>query len=86
MTNGYFKADHIPPMETYVTIYCSHRDKCLFDVKKCPAKKMQAFDKTTKKDDIAFSEPRECEKFKIRDPDDGTMLRGATIHEIGVWK
>jgi len=82
----YFKADHIPPMEAYVTIYCSHRAKCLVDVKKCSVKKMRAFDKTTKKDDIAFSEPRECEKFKIRDPEDGTMLRGTTIHEIGVWK
>lgn len=83
---AYFKGDHIPPMETYVTIYCDHRSKCLVDAKKCPAKKMRAFDKTTKRDEIAFSESRECEKFKIRDPDDGTMLRGTTIHEIGVWK
>ena len=82
----YFKADHIPPMEAYVTIYCSHRGRCLFDAKKCPAVSMAKYDKTTKKDDIAFEEPRECEKFKIRDPEDGTMLRGTTIHEIGVWK
>lgn len=82
----YFAADSKPPMETYVTIYCDHRGQCLVDKKKCPAVSMRKFDKTTKKDDIAFSEPRLCEKYRVRDEDDGTMLRGTTIHEIGVWK
>lgn len=83
---GYFKADNIPPMETYVTIYCDHRVKCLVSGQKCPAVSMAKFDKTTEPDEIAFSEPRHCEKYRVRDEEDGTMLKGATIHEIGVWK
>lgn len=79
-----FEKHKIPPMEKYVTIYCSHRKVCLKANCTCsPMEKLPV--KENDKDNVAFIELRHCHGYRAKD-EEGDTIKGQDIKEVGVWK
>lgn len=62
----------------FFVYYCDHRGDC---DRKCEAKSTAGL-KKPKKEDVAYSEPRRCDRFR---PHKG-VVEGADIVETGIWR